>query len=127
MAPNNTTRTTINNVAIGRRVSELRKRRGLTQMTLSELVGISPQSMSSIENGTKGMSLETFIALANALNVSADDLLMDEIVNTIKSTNHAFSALLADTSEYEKRILLTAASALKDALRRNKGFFSLQR
>ena len=127
MAPNEKKDSTINFIAIGKRISEFRKRRGLTQLSLSEIVGISPQSMSSIENGIRGMSLETFIGFANALNVSADDLLLDEITNTIKTTNHAFTALLSDTSEYEMRIMLTAASALKEALRYNRGYFSQHR
>lgn len=114
----------LNYILMGKRVTEIRKKRGLSQLTLSEMVGISPQSMSNIEMGVKGMRLDTFVAVANALNVSADEILVDELKNTVKVTNHAFAALLSDTSEYEKRIMLMVVSSVKEALRSNKGYFT---
>ena len=65
------------------------------------------------------MSLDTFVAVANALQVSADELLKDSIENTIVVSNHEFAALISDCSEYEKRVLLAMVTSAKEALRDN--------
>ena len=91
-------------------------------MRLSEYVDRSPSYISCIETGVKSMSLETFIALANALNVSADELLMDNLENTVKVSNHKFTSLLSDCSDYELRVLLEIATAAKAALRSNNRY-----
>ncbi|RKJ55106.1 XRE family transcriptional regulator [bacterium 1XD42-1] len=63
--------------AIGRRIQKARKAKGLTQEQLAEIVGLSPTHISVIERGVKGPKLETFIDIANALEVTADGLLLD--------------------------------------------------
>jgi transcriptional regulator with XRE-family HTH domain len=94
-----------------------RMKRGITQALLSEKIEVSPSYVSYIENGTKSMSLETFVLIANELNVSADELLHDNLVNTVRVSNHRFAAELADCSEYELRILFDVLKAAKKALR----------
>lgn len=71
----------MNRVWLGNRIREARERRHLTQEKLSEIVDISPTHMSVIERGVKGMKLSTFIKIANALCVSADELLQDELTH----------------------------------------------
>ena len=112
----------LNYVQIGKRVGQIRKRRGLTQAVLAELVKRSPTYISYIEGGLKNMSLDTFVAIANALQVSADELLMDSIENTIIVSNHEFAAVIADCSEYEKRILMDVTASVKKALRENSHY-----
>lgn len=60
---------------IGRQVRKIRKARGLSQEALAEMIGISTTHMSHIETGNTKLSLPVFIALASALEVSADELL----------------------------------------------------
>ena len=71
----------MNRIWLGNRIREARERRHLTQEKLSEVVDISPTHMSVIERGVKGMKLSTFIKIANALDVSADELLQDLMGN----------------------------------------------
>lgn len=118
---------TINLISLGQRIRQMRKRKGLTQLSLSEQLGLSPTYISYIESGSKSMSLSTFIEVANILNVTADELLVDSLVNTVKVSNHELTALLSDCSEYEKHILLDAATAIKASLRNNKGYFHSRR
>lgn len=106
-----------NRVLVGKRIKSIRKRRGLSQLLLSEMIDRSPTHLSYIETGAKSMSLETFILITNALNVSADDLLIDLLNNTNVASAHAFSSLLSDCSEYEKQVLLDTLLATKEALR----------
>ncbi len=100
----------------------IRKHRGISQLFLAELIDKSPSYISYVENGLKCMSLDTLVAVANALEVSADDLLMDSIKNTTKVANHEFATLLSDCSEYEKRVLQKKAKTLKEAMRENHCF-----
>lgn len=111
---------TINHISLGHRIRLMRKKKGLTQLHLSEMVGLSPTYISYIESGYKSMSLATFIEIANALNVTADELLIDSLENTVKVSNHELAALLSDCSDYEKRILLDVAAATKKTLRENR-------
>lgn len=113
----------LNFVKVGKRIGEIRKRRGLSQTALAESIEKSPTYISYIEGGLKCMSLDTFVAVANALRVSADELLMDSLENTVKVSNHEFASLLTDCSEYETRVLLDLAVAAKKALRENQQLF----
>lgn len=117
----------LNYVSFGKRIRAIRKKEGLSQAKLAEMIGISTTFMSYIENGIKSVSLETFINLANALHVPADDLLRDSLENTIKVANHEFVTLVSDCSEYEIRILLDTTAAMKEALRKNRHVFQGKR
>jgi len=112
-----------NCISLGRKVKAFRKRRGFSQLKLSEMIDRSPTYISYIERGSKCMSLNTLILLANALNVSADELLSDSLENTIKVSAHDFADLLLDCSKYEIKILLDIGMASKKSLRENKGYF----
>ncbi len=59
---------------LGKRVKEIRKKRGLTQEQLAELVDIGTPNISYIENGKFYPSYETFIGLLDALNVEPCEL-----------------------------------------------------
>ena len=60
---------------LGRRVRVQRKQHHLTQEALAEQIDISDSFMGHIERGTRSVSLETLIKLANALNISVEYLL----------------------------------------------------
>lgn len=107
----------LNFVQVGKHIGEIRRRRGLSQQKLSEIIDKSPTFISYIEGGLKCMSLDTFVAIANALQVSADELLKDSIENTIAVSNHEFASVIADCSEYEKRVLLAIVKTAKESMR----------
>ena len=109
----------LNYISIGNKIKVIRKKKGLSQSKLSEMIDRSPTYISYIESGIKSMSLDTFVLLANALNVTADELLVDSLENTIKVSNHEFTTLLADCNEYERRVLLDITATTKKALREN--------
>lgn len=52
-----------------------RKHRGLTLAQLSASSGIATSSLSSAENGKRGLSMEGWRAVADALDVLVDDIL----------------------------------------------------
>ncbi len=53
-----------------------RKHRGMTQETLSKLVGVAQGFISQIENGSKTGDVQTLAAIARVLKVSLDDLVI---------------------------------------------------
>lgn len=110
----------INYHALGQRIRSIRKKRGYTQQSLSDEIPCSPTFMSYVENGTKRMSLDMFVCVANKLNVSADVLLFDSLENTVSVSNHEFAAVLSDCSEYETRILLDIVRSAKKTMRENQ-------
>lgn len=112
----------LNYLQIGARIRKIRKKKGYSQAELSEMIDRSPTYISYIENGIKCMSLETFVLIANALNTTADEILIDNLENTIKVSNHEFVELLADSSEYERRLMLQTLSALKMSIRENRPY-----
>lgn len=59
----------------GERLQELRKDRGLSQKQLAAMLNLSEFTISSYEHGKTEPSDETFCALCDIFNVSADYLL----------------------------------------------------
>jgi Predicted transcriptional regulators len=55
----------------------LRISRGLTQVKLGEMVGITQQSIQAIETGKSKPSFDTLIELATALDCTVDELLTE--------------------------------------------------
>ncbi len=109
--------------ALGRRIKAVRKRRGLSQNNLSELIDKSPTYLSYVESGTKCMSLDAFVDIVNALNTTADDLLKDSLENIAIVTVNGFSSVLADCDSYEQRVLIDLIISAKEILRSNKDYF----
>ena len=68
-------------IEMGKRISQRRKKLGMSQEELAEAAGVSPQLMSTAERGTKAIRPENLYKISKALGVSADYLLTGEIAN----------------------------------------------
>ena len=64
------------NSKIGTRIRAQREYLGITREGLCNYVSISPQFLSEIERGIKGVSAETLYKLCEGLGISADYVLM---------------------------------------------------
>lgn len=62
---------------IGKAIAAARKRRGLTQIQLSERCGIAQSDISHLENGYANPTIYTLIRLADALECQLDVLFTD--------------------------------------------------
>lgn len=67
----------MNTSSIGTRIRKYRKAKGWRQEDFAEKIGLSVTYTGMIEHGEKIPKLETFITIANVLEVSADLLLAD--------------------------------------------------
>ncbi|MBM4336574.1 MAG: helix-turn-helix transcriptional regulator [Deltaproteobacteria bacterium] len=61
--------------AFGERLAELRAERGITQIQLAEMIGSSQRAVSDYETVAEFPTTPVAVALARALEVSADELL----------------------------------------------------
>ena len=104
---------------LGKRIKELRTERKLTQEKLSEMVGVSPTHLSNIETGTTRVSLNAIISIANALHITSDDLLCDNVVKAKVQFEKDIALILEDCDEYEIRVIRDMAAATKETLRRD--------
>lgn len=116
---------TINYSLIGNRIKTARKAKGLSQSELSELIDKSVGYMSYIETGSKKPSLETLIQIANALDVTIDELLSDNLVAASPVSNTQINQLLSDCSAFEKRVILLLVQSIKEAIRTSKPLMGL--
>ena len=60
---------------LGRRLSELRKERGLSQSQLADLAEIGRAHLSQIENGAVAARIDTLHAIAHTLELTLSELL----------------------------------------------------
>lgn len=101
---------------VGRRIQEVRKARGLTQQELSELVNLSTKYISNIECGFKTPKLNTFVAIANALQCDANLLLSDVLDVTISQESGLISKKLLELpADEQRRILRIVELMIKEA------------
>lgn len=107
----------LNYILLGKRIKDIRIKRGLSQARLSEMIDKSPTYMSYIESGIKCPSLDTLILIANALGVTTDMLLAESLNNYLNVDINEYDELFSDCSPYERRVLIETASALKQAMR----------
>ena len=56
----------LNYILLGKRIQTIRKKKGLSQAKLSEIIDKTPTYVSYIESGIKSPSLDTLILIANA-------------------------------------------------------------
>ena len=56
-------------------IKKLRKKRGLSQKALAELIGVSPSIISGYETGERTPSVEILLAMSKLFNCSTDLML----------------------------------------------------
>ena len=77
----------------------------MTQAQLAEAVDLSDNYISSIERGKAIPSLETFIMICNALDVTADMMLTDSVYRTNEYLKESIAVKLARCSKRNMRII----------------------
>lgn len=104
--------------AIGRRIRDVRKQRGITQEALCDIVDLSSAHVSHIESGKTKLSLIALVAIANALRTTTDSLLYDNVGVSVDAYDKDFKDLLEDCTEEERDFLLETTLQIKAVLRR---------
>ena len=111
-------KTELNYKLVGQRIRAIRKKQGMTQERLAELAEISPQHCSGIETGAAKVSLPALVKIANALNASMDELLLDSISAVEKpSLMKEVETVFGDATPDETYLMLAQAKSIKEAVR----------
>ena len=97
---------------VGLRIKETRETKGLTQEELAALVDLSPTHISVIERGQKVPKLDTFVAIANALDVSADELLVDVVAHSVTGVSNRLSDKISSLPMKEQKKIIKVIQAL---------------
>ena len=98
--------------AVGRRIKMAREEKNLTQEDLASLVDISSTHISVIERGLKVVKLDTFVAIANALEVSADTLLIDVVTHSVSGVTNELSEMIEKLPKEKQQRIINAVRAL---------------
>lgn len=93
-----------------------RKQAGITQEALGEQLNMTRKHISVIESAIKRPSLDALVDIANALDVSTDDLLVDSLMHSTSTSNSEIHRLLLDCNEIEQEILTRMVKELKAIL-----------
>lgn len=102
--------------AFGKRISNALKQIGITQEALGEQLNMTRKHISVIETAINRPSLDTLVDIANALNVPADDLLVDSLTHSASTADSEIHRLLLDCNTTEQEILTRTVKELKAIL-----------
>lgn len=98
--------------AVGQRIKDAREAKNLTQEELAALVNLSSTHVSVIERGLKITKLDTFVAIANALDVSADELLVDVVAHSVTGVSNRLSDKISSLPMKEQKKIIKVIQAL---------------
>lgn len=88
--------------SIGKHIRSYRIQKKLRQEDVAEMVDLSPNYYGSIERGEKIPALDTFIAILNALEISADQVLSDVLKVGYTARNSALDEKMREIPESER-------------------------
>lgn len=100
---------------LGNRIREARIKKLYTQQRMAEMAGISQMYLGEVERGTKIPSLKSFIKIIEALDLSADYVLRDELSSGEHYIYDEITEKLKNLSPQQRK----AASEILDAYIRN--------
>ncbi len=107
----------IDYITIGTRIRAFRKEKGWTQAFLAEQSGVEPSNISHIERAATKVSLPTLTHIANALEVSLDELVYGNLIKSSHVSIKAIDRLLSDCTADELKALTEVIKTTKNVLR----------
>jgi transcriptional regulator with XRE-family HTH domain len=102
---------------LGQRIKKARAEAGYTQEVLAERANLSTDHVSHIETANTKLSLPAIIAIADALGVSVDKLLSDNVHQSKAHLLDEVADLFSDVTPDECYIMLHAARGVKQSMR----------
>ena len=105
---------------IGQRIRQARIALGWQQAELAYRAGLNSSYVSHIETGQTKLALPTMVKIANALSVSVDALLCDNLLAVQHVYDHKIAEELKDCDTAELQAFLEIIQTTKKALRRTR-------
>ena len=103
---------------IGQRIRQARTAHGWQQAELAYRAGLNSSYISHIETGQTKLSLPTIVKIANALSVSVDTLLCDNLQLSPHVYDTRFAEVFADCDNAELQAFLEIIQTAKRLLRK---------
>ncbi len=103
--------------SIGKRIKKYRTQKNMSQEELAALIYVTPVHISYVENGSRTPSLDLLVLIANALEVTADDLLAENLTSSSAMVESTLFKELQDCNPDEEKILTSTFTFLKNLLR----------
>lgn len=104
---------------IGHKIKSFRKKRGLTQAELAEMVDLSEKHISKIEAGIHLPSISAFLKMIKILNINLDEFGLS-INENEDDKRKEFIELIYRLSNDELQIILPVVKCLQENLHKNK-------
>lgn len=98
--------------AIGRNIRAHRQAQHMSIEDLAFKAELSKNYLSLVERGEKIPSLETFLSIVNALNVSADQILCDVVNTGFKVRSTVLSDRIEKVSPARRKLIYNVLEAL---------------
>ena len=95
-------------IKIGRFIAERRKAKGLTQMQLAEMLGITDRAVSKWENGKSMPDCSIMLELCGILEINVNDLLNGEVIimeDYNKKAEEALLEMIREKEQNDKQLL----------------------
>ena len=105
---------------LGKRIKRYRLKAHLTQEQLAEKTDVATSTIAHAENGTSKPSLPLLLKVANALNVTLDQLVCDSLPVIDTYIEKDIADLIADCSTTEKQILRDIIAVTKETMRKHR-------
>ena len=101
--------------AIGNKLLEIRKKRGLAQIEVAEMAGLADRTYADIERGSTNMRIETALRICDALEITPDEILTSDS-SSLTLRREELLALLDKCSAKEQETALNILSAYLNSL-----------
>ncbi len=92
--------------AIGRRISLYRKKKGLTQAALSEMLGVSESYISQVERGIAKISLSRLDEISEVLSTDIALLISDNVILPDMSVNSEVFEIIKNWDKEKTDLLI---------------------
>ena len=109
---------TIDYKTIGAKIQYFRTLRGVSQENLAEAAAVSRVSISNLERGETGTTLETLVSIANALRITTDDILADILIEEKPSDLCVHFDIFGDCTKDETDFLIAMLQNMKQVIRK---------
>ncbi len=96
----------------GKRLKEIRTKRGMTQEELSNLLDIEWQHVSRLENGKNFPSCNILLSIANIFDIDIRELTNYDYLDKNKNLDESISKLLSIATEEQKQIFYKILNAI---------------
>jgi transcriptional regulator with XRE-family HTH domain len=109
----------LSNKKIGERLRTIRRERGMTQAELADVLDTHFTSISQIERGQRGLTVQQLVKLASALNVTPNELLLNGKANPVPLSTRRSRILrrlqrLEELPQAEQKAILKILDGLLD-------------